>query len=302
MRPGAGPGHGGRRRGGSGGAETRRQGCPRCAPPCPGLPVPRTPTEVRLVAVGVGWGAPGRGSVGVVGHGHSGVVGVPRVRVGQEGGCCMVVVAAGERLWLIAVRAATPRRRAVAAMAWAAAAGRGPVRAAGAVPALIFGVWFSVRSRRCRKVHLIVRVPWTALLPAASPMSLPGRTVSVSVRVRHPGRKRLFLRFGPRHSPATSRVLPRQSHAALVLCWSDSDDCELGCMVQLFFSNGGKACTKFIPKDTTEESCINFTGRRIVDFLPADPQGFRVDLRIDFLGCIPLLFRCALCLVGGCSF
>ena len=71
----------------------------------------------------------------------------------------MVVVAAGKRLGLIAVRATTPRRRAVAAMDWAAAAGRGPVRAAGAVPALIFGVWFSVRSRRCRKVHLIVRVP-----------------------------------------------------------------------------------------------------------------------------------------------
>ena len=73
-------------------------------------------------------------------------------------------------------------------------------------------------------------------------------------------------------------------------------------MVQLFFSNGGKACAKFIPKDTTEESCINFTGRRIVDFLPAGPQGFRENLRINFLGRIPLLFRCALCLVGGCSF
>ena len=81
-----------------------------------------------------------------MGHGHPGVVGVPRVRVGLEGGCCMVVVAAGMRLGFIAVRATRPRRRAVAAMAWAAAAGRGPVRAAGAVPALIFGVWFSVQS------------------------------------------------------------------------------------------------------------------------------------------------------------
>ena len=93
----------------------------------------------------------------------------------------------------------------------------------------------------------------------------------VSVRVRHPGRERLLLRFGPCHSAATSRVLPGQSHASLVLCRSDSDDCELGCMVQLFFSNGGKACTKLIPKDTTEETRINFTGRRIVDSLPADP-------------------------------
>ena len=143
MRPSAGPGRGGRRRGGSGEAETQRQGCLRCAPPCPGLPVPRMPTEVRLEAVGVDCGAPGRGSVGVVGHGHSGVVVVPRVRVGLEGGCCMVVVAAGVCAGLIAVRAATPRRRAVAPMARAAAAGRGPVRVAGAVPALILGVRFS---------------------------------------------------------------------------------------------------------------------------------------------------------------
>ena len=108
------------------------------------------PTEVWLEAVGVGWGAPGRGSVGVVGQGHSGVVGVPRVRVGLEGGCCMVVVAAGMCAGLhplIAVRAATPRRWAVAAMARAAAAGRGPVRAAGAVPSLVLGVWFSFRFR-----------------------------------------------------------------------------------------------------------------------------------------------------------
>ena len=59
-------------------------------------------------------------------HGHSGVVGVPGVRVGLEGGCCMVVVAAAVCAGLIAVCAATPRRRAVAVMARAAVAGRGP--------------------------------------------------------------------------------------------------------------------------------------------------------------------------------
>ena len=106
------------------------------------------PTEVRLEAVGDGWGAPRWGRVGVVGHGHPGVVGVPRVWVGLEGGCCMVVVAPGVRAGLIAVRATTPRRRAVAVMAWAAAAGQGPVRAAGTVPALILGVWFSFGLRR----------------------------------------------------------------------------------------------------------------------------------------------------------
>ena len=79
-----------------------------------------------------------------MGQGHSGVVGVPLVRVGLQGGCCMVVVAAGMRAGLssvIAVRAATPRHWAVAATARAGAAGRGLVRAAGAVPSLMLGVW-----------------------------------------------------------------------------------------------------------------------------------------------------------------
>ena len=97
-------------------------------------------------------------------------------------------------------------------------------------------------------------------------------------------------------------MLPGQSHASLILCWSDSDNREFCFMIQLFITNGGQACAKFIPKDTTEESCINFTGRRIVAFLPTNPQGFRESLRINFLRCIPLLSRRALCLVGGCSF
>ena len=97
-----------------------------------------------------------------MGQGHSGVLGVPRVRVGLEGGCCMVVVAAGMcagRHPLIAVRAATPQRRAVAAMSKAAAAGRGPVRAAGAVPSLVLGVRFSFRFRGRCEVHLVFRLP-----------------------------------------------------------------------------------------------------------------------------------------------
>ena len=109
---------------------------------------PPVPAEVRLEAVWVGWGAPGRGSVGVVGQGHAGVVGVPRVRVGLEGGCYMVVVAAGMCAGLhlfIAVSTATPWRRAITAMPRAAAAGRGPVRAAWAVPSLGLWVRFSFR-------------------------------------------------------------------------------------------------------------------------------------------------------------
>ena len=140
--PRVGPLAGGRHRGGNGGAARRRQGCPRCAPPALALAVPRMPTEVWLVAVRVGWGAPGRGSVSVVCHGHAGVVGVPRVRVGLEGGCSMAVMAA----WvftgvqpLVAVGTATPRRQAITAMPRAAAAGRGPVRAARAVPPLVLG-------------------------------------------------------------------------------------------------------------------------------------------------------------------
>ena len=81
-----------------------------------------------------------------MGQGHGGAVGVPRVWVGLEGGCSMVVVAAGMCTGvhpLIAVGTAMPRRWAITAMSRAAAAGRGPVRAARAVPSLVLGFWFS---------------------------------------------------------------------------------------------------------------------------------------------------------------
>ena len=97
-------------------------------------------------------------------------------------------------------------------------------------------------------------------------------------------------------------MLPGQWHASVILSGSDSDDRELGFVVELFVRNGRQAGTKFIPEDASEESCVDFSGRRIVDFLPADPQGFGEGLRIHFLGRIPLLFGRALCLVGGCGF
>ena len=93
--------------------------------PALALAVPRMPAEVRLGALRVGCGAPRRGSVRVVGQGHAGVVGVPRV--GLEGGCSMAVVAAGVFTGvhpLVAVGTATPRRWAITAMPRAAAAGR----------------------------------------------------------------------------------------------------------------------------------------------------------------------------------
>ena len=144
-----------------------------------------------------------------MGQSHSGVVGVPRVRVGLEGGYCMVAVAAGMCAGLhplVAVRAATLQRWAVAAMARAAAAGRGPVRAAGVVPSLVLGVWFSFRSRGRREVHLVFWLLLAAvLLPATSSMGLAGGVVSVWVN--NPGSVRLLLGFGPGHSPAASGVL-----------------------------------------------------------------------------------------------
>ena len=97
-------------------------------------------------------------------------------------------------------------------------------------------------------------------------------------------------------------MLPGQSHASVVLYGSDSDNREFGFMIELFVRNGRQAGAKFIPEDASEESCIDFSRRRIVDFLPADPQGFREGLRINFLGRIPLPFGRALCLVGGCGF
>ena len=213
----------------------------------------------------------------------------------------MVVVAAGMRVRLIAVRAATPRRWAVAAMARAAAAGRGPVRAAGAVPSLVLGVSFSFRFRGRREVHVIFRLPLVAvLLPATSSMGLAGKVVSV--RVRHPGRARLLLGFGPGHSPAASGVLSRQFHASVIRGGLNSDNRELGLVVELLVRDGRQAGTKFIPEDASEESRVDFSRRGIVDLLPSYPQGLGEGMRVNLLGCMTLLLGRALCHVGGRGF
>ena len=76
-----------------------------------------------------------------------GVVLVPRVRVRQEGGCSVAIMAAWVLMGvqpLVAVGTATPRRRAIVPIPRAAAAGRGPVRAARAVSPLVLGLWFPV--------------------------------------------------------------------------------------------------------------------------------------------------------------
>ena len=72
-----------------------RRGCPRCGLLFPGLAVPRVVSEVRLVVVRVGWGAPGRGGVGVVRHGDPGVVLVPRVEIRQERGRGVTIMVTG---------------------------------------------------------------------------------------------------------------------------------------------------------------------------------------------------------------
>ena len=239
-----------------------------------------------------------------MGQGHSGVVGVPRVRVGLEGGCCMVVVAAGMFAGLhpfIAVRAATSQQRAVAAMSRAAAAGRGPVRAACVVPSLVLGVRFSFRFRLRREVHLFFRLPLAAVfLSSSSSMGLAGGVVRVGVR--HPGAVRLLLGFGPGHSPAASGVLPRQFHASVIHGGLDSDNREFGLVVELLVRGGRQASAKFIAQDASEEPRIHFPRWGIVDFLPSYPEGLGESLRVHFLGCIPLLLGRVLCLVGSCGF
>ena len=110
---------------------------------------PSGPSDAGLSTAGSGarrLGGAGRGRVRVVGQGHAGVDGVPRVWVGLEGGCGMVVMAAGVCTGvhlLIAVGTATPRRWATTAMSSAAAAGQGPVLAAWAVPSRVLGLRLS---------------------------------------------------------------------------------------------------------------------------------------------------------------
>ena len=120
----------------------------------------------------------------------------------------MVVVAAGGCAGhlLIVVGTATPRRRAIAAMARAAAVARGPVPAAGAVPSMVLGVWFSFRIRGRREVRLLLRVTLAAVLLSSSPsMGFAGGVFPVWVG--HPRGVWLLLGFGLGHSPAAGGVL-----------------------------------------------------------------------------------------------
>ena len=131
-------------------------------------------------------------------------------------------------------------------------------------------------------------------------MGLAGGVVPVGVR--HPGSVRLLLGSGPSHSPAASGVLSGQFHASVILGGLDSDNREVGLVVELLVRDARQAGAKYIPEDASEESSIDFSRRGVVDLLPSYPQGLGEGLRVHFLGCIPLLPGRALCLVGGCSF
>ena len=239
-----------------------------------------------------------------MGQSHAGVVGVLRVRVGLEGGRSMEVVGAGVCAGfhpLIAVGTATPWRRAIAAMSRAAAAGRGPVRAARTVPPLVLGVRFSCRFRGRREVHLLIRVSLAAvLLSSSSSMGFAGGVFPV--RVGHQRGVRLLLGFGPGHSPAAGGGLSGQFHASVILGGLDSDNGKFGLVVGLLIRDGRQAGAKFIAEDASEEPRVHFPQWGIVHLLPSYPQGLGEGLGVHFLGRIPLLLGRALCLVGGCGF
>ena len=95
MHPGVAPTAWGLHQGGSGGVTRQCRGCPRCELSPLDLAVPRGVSEVRQVLLWVGWRAPRRGGVGIVCHGNSGVVLVPRVGVGQERGRGVAVMVTG---------------------------------------------------------------------------------------------------------------------------------------------------------------------------------------------------------------
>ena len=78
-----------------GGARRQCRGCPRCGRLPLDLAVPRGVPEVRFVQVWVGGKAPGWRGEGIVCHGNSGVVLVPRAGVGQHRGRGVVVMVTG---------------------------------------------------------------------------------------------------------------------------------------------------------------------------------------------------------------
>ena len=74
------------------------------------------------------------------------------------------------------------------------------------------------------------------LLTATLSMGLAGGVVSVGVR--HPGTLRLLLGFGQSHSLAASGVLSSQFHASVIRGGLDSDNRELGLVVELLVRDG----------------------------------------------------------------
>ena len=195
-----------------------------------------------------------------MGHGQAGVVGVPQVWVGLEGGCSMAVVAAWVFMGihpLVAVGTATPRRWAITAMPKAAAAGRGPVRAARAVPSLVLGLWFSFRIRGRCEVHLLLRVALAAVLVLSS-CSVGFAGGVVPVQVGGPWGVGLLLGFRPGEFRASGGVVSGQLHALVVVDGLATDNRELGLVVELLIGDRRQAGTKFVAEDASQEPRARF--------------------------------------------
>ena len=155
-----------------------------------------------------------------------------------------------------------PPWRAIVPVPRATAAGRGPVRAAWAVPPLVLGLSFSIRVPGRSEVHFVIRVlPSSVLLSSPSTVGLACGEFPVGVG--GPWGVGLLLRLRLGDLPASGDVVPGQLHTPVVVDGFDLHDGELRCVLQLRVRDGREPGTENVTEDASQQPRVDLPRRRL---------------------------------------
>ena len=259
------------------------------------LTVPQMVSEVRLVPVWVALGAPGRGGVGIVGHGDPGVVLVPRVGIGQERGRGVAVTGVGP---LVPVGIATPYRRGLVVVPRVVLASRGCVRATRTRTTLVLGFRLPVLIGDSDEVHFFFRVMLAPVLVSwSSTVGFGSRVLPIGVR--GPWGVGLLLGLRPRYLPTPGNVMPGQLHALVVIDGLDAHNGEFRRVIKLRIRDGREPRSELVAEDASQQPHIHLLRREVVQFLPPHPGCLGKRLGVHFLGGVPFLLGRPRRLIAG---